>query len=352
MQTYRLEHLDNETLRGDLHHHVAEERPHTAVVIAHIAEFDARRLHLAEAYPSMFAYCVGELGFSEDAAYKRIQAGRAARRFPRLFVDVAEGRLHLSAVCLLAPHLTEANLDELVAMATHRSKAQIEVGLASRVAPSTAAAPAPRARVTVVHPRPAKAASDRLARGQVDLPLVPAGPGAADEPAPGQVDVPARFVVQIPIGEATHAKLRRVQDLLGHAVPSGDLAEVLDRALDALLARLEARKHAAVRQPRSRPVAGIPKRSRSIPASVRREVWARDEARCTFTSEAGRRCDARRGLEFDHVIPFARGGESTVDGLRLRCRAHNQYEAERVFGREFMATRRRSGESVPAAGYS
>src|SRR5688572_15741630 len=101
MQSYRLEHLDNETLRGDLHHQVAEERPHTAVVIAHIAEFDARRLYLAEAYPSMFAYCVGELRFSEDAAYKRIQAGRAARRFPRLFVDVAEGRLHLSAVCLL-----------------------------------------------------------------------------------------------------------------------------------------------------------------------------------------------------------------------------------------------------------
>jgi 5-methylcytosine-specific restriction endonuclease McrA len=346
MQMYRLEHLDDATLRRELHRHVAGERSRTAVVIAHIAEFDARRLYLAEAYPSMFAYCVGELRFSEDAAYKRIQAGRAARRYPRIFEDVAEGRLHLSAVCLLAPHLTVENLDELVALASHRSKAQIEAGLAARVTPSMEATPAPRARVTVFRPRASKAVAaghaDRLAPGQVDLPLLPAE--APDEPAPRQVDVPARYVVQIPIGEATHAKLRRAVDLLGHAVPSGDLGAVFDRALDALLARLDTRKHAALRQPVSRTakraLAQIPRHSRTVPAPVRRAVWVRDEGRCTFTSDVGRRCDARRGLEYDHVVPFARGGESTVEGLRLRCRAHNQFEAERVFGRDFMERKR------------
>jgi hypothetical protein len=57
-------------------------------------------------------------------------------------------------------------------------------------------------------------------------------------------------------------------------------------------------------------------------------------------SERGQRCAARTRLEFDHIEPMARGGESTVTGLRLRCRAHNQYEAERRFGGEFMRHKR------------
>jgi hypothetical protein len=45
-------------------------------------------------------------------------------------------------------------------------------------------------------------------------------------------------------------------------------------------------------------------------------------------------------LEFDHVQEVARGGQATVDGLRLRCRTHNQFTAERTFGAEFMARKR------------
>src|SRR5262245_58431840 len=267
MKSYRLESLDDAILRRELHRLHQEERPHTADVIAHIAEFDGRRLYLAEAFPSMFAYCVGELRLSEDAAYKRIQAARTARRFPQLFEDVADGRLHLAAVCMLAPHLTAENVGELVSAATHRSKAQIETWLASRFAPASAG-PAPRARVTRIAPVPATTAMapgdvcNELAPGQVDLPVSakdhveiaeaqrPMPTPAAATPAkvcnrlaPGQVDLPLvpqgaappsmplrdldaiQFVVRIPIGEKTHAKLRRVQELLGRAVPSGDLAQ-------------------------------------------------------------------------------------------------------------------------------
>jgi hypothetical protein len=56
--------------------------------------------------------------------------------------------------------------------------------------------------------------------------------------------------------------------------------------------------------------------------------------------EAGNRCPSRSGLEFDHAEPVARGGQATTSNLRLRCRAHNQYEAERTFGAEFMKGKR------------
>jgi hypothetical protein len=59
-------------------------------------------------------------------------------------------------------------------------------------------------------------------------------------------------------------------------------------------------------------------------------------------SESGKRCEARSGLEFDHVLENARGGEATVSGIRLRCRAHNQYTAERTYGEAFMQHKRSS----------
>src|SRR5262245_30810825 len=97
---------------------VARDRAITADLLAHVAEFDKRKLYLPAGYPSMFAYCVGELGLSEDAAFKRIKAARAARRFPALLDALAEGRLHLTAIVLLAPHVTEDTGDELMAGAT------------------------------------------------------------------------------------------------------------------------------------------------------------------------------------------------------------------------------------------
>jgi len=65
-------------------------------------------------------------------------------------------------------------------------------------------------------------------------------------------------------------------------------------------------------------------------------------------SAKGTRCKARRFLELDHIEPLARGGESTIDNMRMRCRAHNQYEAERVFGSGFMKRKRQ--ESRLSAG--
>jgi 5-methylcytosine-specific restriction endonuclease McrA len=72
-------------------------------------------------------------------------------------------------------------------------------------------------------------------------------------------------------------------------------------------------------------------RSRHIPAAVRREVWRRDAGRCAFTGPAGR-CGETGFLEFHHVQPYVDDGPATVENIELRCRAHNQYEAELLFG--------------------
>ena len=80
---------------------------------------------------------------------------------------------------------------------------------------------------------------------------------------------------------------------------------------------------------------------------VRREVWKRDGGRCTWTGPDGRRCDSRWQLELDHIEPPLFGGRSTVENLRLRCRAHNLLYAEQVYGREHMDRFRRERQIAP-----
>ena len=122
------------------------------------------------------------------------------------------------------------------------------------------------------------------------------------------------------------------------AIANGSLtltsARVLDRALTLLISDLERRRCATVGKSRTKDVSSADGRTRHIPAAVRREVWKRDEGRCAFTN-GSRRCSETTFLEFHHVEPYAAGGLAVVDNIQLRCRAHNQYEAELFFGEPF-----------------
>jgi 5-methylcytosine-specific restriction endonuclease McrA len=161
---------------------------------------------------------------------------------------------------------------------------------------------------------------------------------------------PERFGWQLTVSQETQELLRDVQDLLGHDVPPGDLETVLNFALRAAKEKLLKRKFAETEQPRHGH-----RRSNSdgrhIPAEVRRAVWQRDGGQCTFTSDAGHRCQERKDVQFDHIDPYARGGEASIGGIRLMCRAHNQYEADRLFGAEFMR-RKREASSAPCGACS
>src|SRR5678815_1522969 len=107
MKSYSLSHLEDHVLLRDLVSLVSQDRATTASLLAHLAEVEERRLYARAAYPSMYLYCVRELRMSEDVAYARIRVARKARQFPAIFAALADGRLHLSAVVQLTPHLTD-----------------------------------------------------------------------------------------------------------------------------------------------------------------------------------------------------------------------------------------------------
>jgi hypothetical protein len=147
--------------------------------------------------------------------------------------------------------------------------------------------------------------------------------------------------VQFTVGQETHDKLRRLQDLLRREIPNGDPATIVDRALTLLLAKVEGSKEGAAARPRPARAPAIrsgtdkpaAKPSRHIPRAVVREVYRRDGHQCAFVSKDGHRCSERVFLEMHHaVIPFADDGPATVENIALHCWRHNQLEAERIFG--------------------
>jgi len=152
---------------------------------------------------------------------------------------------------------------------------------------------------------------------------------------------PRRYKLQVTIGQDARDTLVELQNLLSHQIPDGDPAAVVERALDVLLTETKKKKGALADKPRVRRKKGGG-RTRAIPAHVRRDVFQRDAGRCAFVDGEGRRCESGWQLEFHHCIPYGREGPHSTGNIELRCRAHNQYEAELEYGQRFIATRRRS----------
>ena len=374
------------------------ERDHevTANLLVHIGEIDARRLYLGRAFASMFAFCVGELGFSEDAAYNRITVARLGRRFPEVIETVRSGRVHISGLRLLAPHITEGNRVGVLAEAAGKSKRSIEEMVARhsprppvpatiRKVPESAHRTQEEGPYSILDGRqagllsglpkeahgpshPREASEQALAKASATEPA-----RMMEQPAP-VTDRPSRasehhsvvqplaeeiFRVQFTASKRLRDKLREAQDLLRHQVRDGDLAVVLEKAVDLLIEDVKKKRFAVGRKARSNltPVEGEKARTRHIPDAVKRAVYERDGGRCAFVDERGRRCEETGGLELDHVDGFARTHEHSVDRIRLVCRAHNQHAAEQMYGPGLMeaaksaaqASRRtRSGDMAAA----
>src|SRR5512140_3703656 len=253
------------------------ERRVTASLVAHLAELDERRLHVAEGCCSLFAYCTEVLHFSEGAAYNRIKAARAARKFPLVLDKLAGGSVHLATVRLLAPFLTEENYRDLLDEATHKTRQQVEKIIArlrplppiatsvrkvcTRVAANNGGAAndvdnAPgidfsrAADDPVRHPQPvsssiiiAKPAEEAAGQASLDVRTgnspIPAREPQRAKVAPLSPDV---YRIQFAVDADTYTALGQARELLRHQIPDGDAARVIGLALKVLVKKLTAQK--------------------------------------------------------------------------------------------------------------
>jgi hypothetical protein len=351
-----LNHLSDDELVASLHDLCVEVRRLDARVVAHLVEVEERRLHLKAACSSLFDFCVRRLGMSEGAAFRRITAARLVRRHPSLLGHIERGAVHLSTLVLLRDHFAASNVEELVAATSGKTKREVEELLARR-------APRPDVPATLRRlPTPAVPASDGtpFERGPSpsDGTLFERGPSPSASPrSAGRIEplAEARHKLQLTIGTELREKLERATALLRHRNPSGDLATVLDHALDALLAKVEKERLGKTSRPRRTTGAARATRPGRVTAAVRREVFARDGEQCTYVDAAGSRCASCAFLELDHVESRALGGADDAANLLVTCRAHNRLHAEEVFGRRCVERgihfrQQRSASTPPLAG--
>ncbi len=340
---WQLDEISDQGLVGSLNALLITNAAAEARIVAHLAELDARRLHLKHE-PSLFQYCQKRLGLSDNQAYYRIAAARIAREFPVVFGMLERGEIHLTNLAPLTKYLTREDHAELLHEAGRLSKRELLRALARRA------------------PRPDVPSQIRKLRPQPGA--VSAGPTGSLEPLSA-----SSYRLQLNTSATLKDKLELARDLMSHANPTGDLAVVVERALDLLIEKLHQQRFGQTARPRrpsqerqarsldrSKPARAHarsqpPSRPRShIPNETRRGLVARDGLCCSHVDEDGRRCSARAFLQIHHDEAWAKGGADTLDNLRLLCAAHNQWLAEQEYGAWHMkrarAQRAQSGESA------
>ena len=336
---------------------VRAEKQNVAKLIAHIAEMSRRKAALELGYKSTFHYCVERLHLSEGSVASRIHVANVSIRFPQLLLALAENRMSLTVAGLLAPHVSEDNVDTLVAdCAGMTKKAALEYLV--RLAPKPVFEPSVRKRPA----RPASPASNAPAE-----PPSPADPTRAvttsqREPSPpssSNILQPARtdaFNFRFSVDRTFKDKFERLAEVLGVENAQKHMVEIFEQGLDAALEKkdpkkkLERRKARQRRQQvtktKSRPdevskngaprVDDAPPDSRYLSSEVVERVHARANHQCEYVSTDGIRCTARTGLQVDHRRPFAIFLSNDERWLRLLCPAHNRLTAEHVYGVELI----------------
>ncbi|MBI3299360.1 MAG: HNH endonuclease [Elusimicrobia bacterium] len=348
--------LDDEALEQRLSRLTGIERKALVLLLAHLGEFDGRRLYADRGQPSLFAYCVRVLGYSEQEAYKRIQAARAAKTYPVLLERLAAGRLSLTGIVILAPHLRQENIEEVLSASDGKATRALEV-IAAELAPRPDSPDCIRALPPPNPPHPPVGTSPSDAEVGSDTPgALPLAAVNQDKrgtqtspPSIGsREDIEPLSFQRILFRFTGSSELRRKYDRalgLGLGRAGGrSLEAAFEEALDTWLEKSDPERRHARRQGARRSIAvqeeAGKNRSRRIPVALRDQVWNRDGGRCTYAGKDGDRCPETKWLEIDHVIPFALGGSSNdPSNLRLSCRAHNQLWARRIFG-ERQARRR------------
>jgi hypothetical protein len=285
-----LEQLSDAELLAGTRHLVGRSNQLVAELLVHLGEVEARGIHRTRACSSLYTYCIYELRFSADEAFRRVAAARLVRRFPALLDALASGELHLTGLLMLGPHLTQANFLDVLERAKHRTKrelarlvrlldplpavpARIEpLGPArarllppepswqafiESTCPVRALAPGDRPREWMENANDSGASSPERGHSTVGASGTASGSDQRDAraivAAPERVDPtaleslePERYKVQFTATEEYVRLVEEAKALLSHAVPNVTLEELQMRAMRALVAELRKKKYPAV----------------------------------------------------------------------------------------------------------
>jgi hypothetical protein len=302
-----LARLTNEELLQSTELAAQNEREATTRLLHHLCELQRRRLFALSGCSSLFDYCVRVLKMSEPQAARRVNAARMLKEFPEIEEKIQSGALSLTAVSQAQVFFRKE------ATASRKEKAGILRELENQ--PSRKAE-----KILLSHSAHPEVPKKERVRAVTET----------------------LSELRLTLDQETMDDLDRLREIWSHRMPGASVAELVKamaaycrQKLDPDL-RAEPKRRSSARAqvpaPASAPTPA-PELGRSIPGRLRRAVWKRDKGCCTYRDpETLRHCGSRYQLEIDHITPFARGGKTTAENLRLRCHAHNQWHAIEAYG--------------------
>ena len=302
-----LKTLSNHSLIQELRELIRKERHSLASIIKYLHEVDLRKLYIEMGYSSLFAFCTECLGYSEGAAYRRIQAARCLGRIPEVAEKLESGAISLCAVSQVA-RVEPSKQATLITQSEGRSKEEVE-RLVAPFLPVTA-----RVKESV-----------RVSNAEV--PALPLFTAAVDNPPAKEI----KYTVTLELSNEEFQLLEEVQRISGARKKTDAVLKALKLYKRLKSPERNKRKRVlkptgitstvkvALQQPQKRI-------TRHIPNPIRDKVLTRDHFQCTFVSKDGYRCEEKRLLQLDHIKPFSIGGEHSEDNLRVMCPAHNRFQ--------------------------
>ena len=334
--------LQNKELLSRTKQLVQKERNRHIQILYHLGEIESRKLYLGLGFSSLFDYVVKELGYSEGAAYRRIKAMKLCRDLPGTRNRLQSGRLSLSAACQLqvffekrAKKAREKEkkssplkfLKQPILEGEHQkqeeeSASNIDEKLATNTSDLFLSQKEKEGLVEKAEGRSTRATAKLLSDTDPLLFLIKERTRFLGK---GRVEIKAV------IDEECHKNLQELKSLLSHKNPSlsyGELLSILSK--EALKKHDPRRRNIREKKTSSeKTITSAPKSrkiSRTIPSRLRKYIWERDEGQCTYVHrETEHRCSARHLLQIDHIQPFALGGKTEKENLRLLCAGHNRY---------------------------
>ena len=272
----------NEQLLVEAKDRVTRETAATLEVLHLLLEIEKRRAFADRSYPSLFEFCVNFLGYKRGAAYRRILAMRALKEFPEIEEKVGDGSLALMTI------------------------AQAQGYFKAKERKNT---PLPRDQKKKI----LKELENKTAR-ETEAFFLKIQPNISKPESLKEIDN-ENFEWTTKLPGKTRQKLDQFRLLLGREGNHLENIDVIDRALGIAIERVQ-------------------EKERKIPTLGKMNIlWRRDQGQCTFVDPLTKeRCAQKTRLEIDHIQPRALGGDSSLENLRLLCKAHNQRAAIRVFG--------------------
>jgi len=289
-------------------------REHCALVdlLLALAEFDRLAIYRQLGFASLFEFLHREVGLSRGSAYYRQVAARLVGQFPEVAEPLRDGRLCISNVVQLAKVMTGKNRFEVMPQFFHCSKEEAKQVVAELLPAEVVP------RRTVVTEAPLLARQDTA-----PVSVQPVGRNPTHPEGARPVLEVRRTVVEpltrqesrmhITVSPAFLALLKKAKAGQGHVQPGATDEQVLNAALELLVAQQE-------------------KRKASVPAKVKREVRVRDGGKCQWPLASGGVCGSEARTEIDHIVPRGRGGPSTTPNCRILCKAHNLEAARQTYG--------------------